>query len=293
MHDLGLGLGFGLVTAAILAMSTIALSLQYAVSKLPNFAHGDVMTVGAYAAYVVSRRTDSIFLEALAAMVASGLVAWLINRILIQPFIRAGTERIMIVVLTLAASLLIQNTLLLIFSGAYVAFAIPASAPVQIGPLFLTAVDGWTILVGGGVILVVHLLLRHTTFGKAVRAVADDQSLARVSGIPARRIIQGTWFISGMLAGLAGFVLALTVGAFTPYLGYNFLLVIFAAAVVGGLGRPYGALLGALIIGMAMELSALYIPADYKLVVAFAILILFMLFRPDGLFVRRMGNVEI
>jgi branched-subunit amino acid ABC-type transport system permease component len=132
--------------------------------------------------------------------------------------------------------------------------------------------------------LLVHLVLRYTKFGKAQRAVADSRELARVTGIDAARVVRITWLWAGAMGGLAGFVLGVSVGSLTPTLGNTFLLVIFSAAIVGGISKPYGSMIGALVIGMSMEISALYIPADYKPVVAFAFLIVTLLLRPNGLF---------
>jgi branched-subunit amino acid ABC-type transport system permease component len=129
----------------------------------------------------------------------------------------------------------------------------------------------------------IHVMLQYTKFGKAQRAVADNAELARVAGIPVARVVAITWLITGAMAGLAGFVLGMTVGAITPTLGFNFLLTVFAAVIIGGLGKPYGAMVGALIIGLVTEISALYIDPDYTSVLAFAILLLALAFRPQGL----------
>jgi branched-subunit amino acid ABC-type transport system permease component len=133
-------------------------------------------------------------------------------------------------------------------------------------------------------------MLRYTKFGKAQRAVSDSPELARVRGIDADRVVEVTWIFAGAIAGLTGFVLAASVGSFGPNLGMQFLLVVFAAAIVGGIGQPYGAMLGALLIGLAMEISALYIASDYKEAVAFGVLILMLLVRPGGLIPTKIRN---
>lgn len=126
--------------------------------------------------------------------------------------------------------------------------------------------------------IAVHLLLTRTRLGKAMRAMSDNPSLAAVSGINTRAITAVTWFLTGTLAGLAGTVLGLNISSITPSTGETFLFVIFAAVILGGIGKPYGAMLGALIIGLATEISAVVINAAYKLDVAFVLLI-----RPQGL----------
>jgi neutral amino acid transport system permease protein len=211
-------------------------------------------------------------------------VAFLINWGILQPFMRSGAKRLVLFVLTIASGLILQNLILLVFGGASVAYPLPSQTAVRLGPFLFTPRSELIILLAVAVMLGVHVILRYTKFGKAQRAVADSRELARLSGINADGIVRYTWLLAGAMAGLAGFVLAITVGSLTPTLGYTFLLVIFAAAIVGGIGKPYGAMAGALVIGLAMEVSALYIPSDYKQVIAFAFLILTLLIRPNGLF---------
>jgi len=161
---------------------------------------------------------------------------------------------------------------------------LPASDAQQIGPFIFTGQDLMIMGSAVGIMIAVHLLLRYTKFGKAQRAISDNRELARVTGINADRIVQLTWLVDGLIAGFAGFALGATVGSLSPTIGNSFLLITFAAAIVGGIGRIYGAMAGALLIGLAMEISALYLPADYKVAVAFLLLILTLLIRPQGLF---------
>ena len=134
--------------------------------------------------------------------------------------------------------------------------------------------------------LAIHLVLKTTRLGKSMRAMSDNSSLAMTSGIDTKRITTITWFMSGTLAGLAGTVLGISEGNLTPASGELFLFVIFAAVIVGGVGSIYGAMTGAVIIGLATEVSASFINAAYKLDVAFVILILTLLFRPNGVLAR-------
>lgn len=284
MNNLLLGVGFGLVTAAILALATVPLSLQMSVARIPNFAHGEILTVGAYAAYVVNEHGGNFFFAALAAAAAGGVVAFLMNALLLQPFARRKPKLLILFILTIAASLIIQNIILLFFTGNSLAYHLQQSAPHKIGPFLLTSLNLLTIVSAVVVMVAVHVLLKYTKFGKAQRAVADSRDLARVTGINSERIVQLTWLIDGIIAGFAGFLLGISSGTLTPTLGQGYLLVIFAAAILGGIGKPYGAMAGALVIGLAMEISALYIPASYKEVVAFGLLILTLLVRPNGIF---------
>jgi branched-chain amino acid transport system permease protein len=153
----------------------------------------------------------------------------------------------------------------------------------RVGPFRWTLTDLLTMATAVAALLALHVTIRRTKFGKAQRAVADDVALARTTGVPAQRIIDLTWAIDGGVAGLSGMLLALQVGSFTPSLGFTFLLVIFSAAIVGGIGQMYGAMAGSLIVGVVMEVSAVYIPPDYKQTMAFLILVVVLLLRPQGI----------
>lgn len=284
MHALFEALGFGLVTSAILAFSAVAFSIQYGVSNLPNFAHGELLTVGAYSALVAQTMTSNLLVQSLVAALSGGVIAWAINRGVVEPFIRAGAKSWIVFVATIGVALIVENVVLLIFGGANVVYTLPHTEPHHVGPFLWTSRDETIIAVAAVTMLLVHALLKYTKFGKALRAVGESRELARLRGINASRIVQLTWGLAGMIAGFGGFILAGSVGSFTPGIGLNFLLVTFAAAVVGGIGKPYGAMGGALIIGVAMEIAAFYLAADYKLPIAFAVLILTLLLRPDGLF---------
>jgi branched-subunit amino acid ABC-type transport system permease component len=132
----------------------------------------------------------------------------------------------------------------------------------------------------------IHLLLTMTRLGKSMRAMSDSTTLAMTSGIDTRMITTITWFLTGIMAGLAGVVLGITASSITPSFGETFLFVIFAAVIVGGVGSVYGAILGAAVIGFVTEISAVFINPAYKLDTAFVVLILVLLFRPSGIFAR-------
>src|SRR5437660_193371 len=195
------------------------------------------------------------------------------NRGIVEPFVRARARSLVIFIATIGVAIIIQNVLLAVFTGTNVVYILPQAVPHRVGPFLWTSRDELIMAAAAGTMVLLHLLLRYSKFGKALRAVADSRDLARVSGIDASRIIQLTWGLAGLIAGLGGFVLAGRVGSFAPSFGFNFLLVTFAAAMVG-----------ALLVGVAMETSAFYVAADYKLPIAFALLIATLLVRPEGLF---------
>ncbi len=275
--------GFGIVTASILAIATVALTMQYSVTNVPNFAQGDIMTAGAFGAYSSQFLISNIFIQALFAMAVGAAIAFFLNWFLLQPFARRGAKPLILFVVTIAFAFVLENTMLAIYGGSPVLYKLGDSPPHQIGPFLLTGRDLGIIAVAIVSLASVYIVLKYTRFGKAQRAVADSPDLARVSGIDATRVVHLTMIWAGAMTGLAGYVLAAQVGAFTHTLGFTFLLVVFAAAVVGGIGQINGAMLGALLLGIGMEVAALYIAPDYKQTVAFVALVITILFRPDGI----------
>jgi len=261
VHTFFLGVGFGLVTASVLAISAVALTLQFSVTDVPNFSHGELMTIGAYTVLEAQTFTSNLVVGALLA----------------------AAKRFVLFVITIAYGLLLQNVYQLVWGVDTRAYTLPLSPVHHVGPMILTGRQLAIIAIAVLAMLSIHVMLKYTRFGKAQRAVADNKDLARVRGITVGRVVTITWLITGSMAGLAGFILGMTVGAITPTLGFNFLLTVFAAVIIGGLGKPYGAMAGALIIGLVTEVSALYIDPDYTTVLAFAILLLALAFRPQGL----------
>ncbi len=283
MHQFLLYVGFGLVTAAVLALSAVALTLEYAVSRVANLAHGELLTIGAYAAYEVLKWTNSVPLAALGSAVAGGVAGVAMNLGLIERF--AGRPATVTVIATLGVSLVVQNILVIIFGAANVGYSINQGSPHHIGPFLLTDAEILVTLSAAVVASLLYLLLQRTKFGKALRAVSDNRELARASGIPAQHVVTATWGIAGVIAGFAGFVLAETIGTFDPSLGFTYLLITLTAAVAGGLGRPYGTLVGALLVGLVLELAGAYSNASYQLAFALGVLVLLLLFRPNGVLV--------
>jgi branched-subunit amino acid ABC-type transport system permease component len=279
-------IGIGLSTAAILALSAVAFTLEYAVSRIANFAHGEFLTIGAYAAY----SGQSIFHQNVAAAAviaaAAGAVAGLIlNFLVIEQF--RGRTAITIFIATLGVALIVQNVLNVVYGAANVSYTFPQGNLHHVGPFLWSTSDIEVIISVLAVAGLIYLMLQRTRFGKAVRAVSQDRALAQVSGIPARRIVMQTWALAGAVAGFAGFALADTIGTFGPTLGFSFLLLTITAAVAGGIGRPYATLGGALIVGLVLQIAGTYTSSAYELVWAFLFLVVLMLFRPNGVFVRR------
>jgi branched-chain amino acid transport system permease protein len=278
--------GVGLATAAILALSAVAFTLEYAVSRIANFAHGEFLTIGAYVAY----STAGIFHQNVAAAAAVAAVAGaaaglVLNSVVIEQF--KGRSAITVLIATLGVALIVENVLDMIYGAANVSYTFAQGGLHHVGPFLWTTSDIEVIISALVVAGLIYLVLQRTRFGKAIRAVSQDRALAQVSGIPARRIVMQTWALAGAIAGFAGFSLAYTIGTFGPLLGFNFLLLTITATVAGGLGRPYATLGGALIVGLALQIAGTYTSSAYELVFAFLLLVVLMLFRPNGVFVRR------
>jgi branched-subunit amino acid ABC-type transport system permease component len=278
--------GVGLSTAAILSLSAVAFTLEYAVSRVANFAHGEFLTIGAYAAYsgqaLFHQNVAAAAVIAALAGAAAGLV---LNTSLIEQF--QGRSPITVFIATLGVALIVENVLVMIYGAANVSYTFAQGNLHHVGPFLWTTSDIEVIISALAVAGLIYLLLQRTRFGKAVRAVSQDRALARVSGIPARRIVMLTWALAGAVAGFAGFVLADTIGTFSPTLGFSFLLLTITATVAGGLGRPYATFGGALIVGLVIQIAGTYTSSAYQLVYAFLLLVILMLFRPNGVFVRR------
>jgi branched-subunit amino acid ABC-type transport system permease component len=284
VNALLLSVGFGLVTASILALASMGLTLQFGVTNFVNFAYGDFLTLGAYFSWVANTQLHlDIWLSMLVGSLGMGAVATVLNQFVIGPFARRSSNLFYVLIVTFGLSLIMLNLIQAVWGPNYQQYAVGSGRPLPAGPFLLTADQLVIIGIGVAVMAAVHLLLTRTKLGKAMRAMSDDPSLAMVSGINTRLITAVTWFLSGALAGLAGTVLGLNISSITPATGETFLFVIFAAVILGGIGKPYGAMLGALIIGLATEMSALVINASYKLDVAFVLLIGALLLRPQGL----------
>lgn len=275
--------GFGIVTAAIVGLSAVALSLQFGVTNFPNFAHGEFLTVGAYTAFAMQHVTRNLGVDTLVGAAAGAALGYLMNKFAVEPFMKTGKRLIILLVVSAAASQVIEGLLSIVFGQNNVVLQEPTEVAHHVGPFLWTTLDVEIIVAAVIAVALLHVMLRYTTFGKAQRAAADDKTLARITGIKTNRVITGTWLITGAMAGGAGVALAATVGSFNNLLGFNFLLVTFAAAIIGGIGRSTGAILGAIAIGLVTEITGYYLSSGYKQEFALIALVLFLFIRPQGI----------
>ena len=283
-----LSVGFGFVTASVLAIAAVGLSLQFGITNYVNFAYGDFMALGGFFTYILNAQV--LHLEIWVALVlgslAMGAVAVLINRLILAPFARRFTKSHYVLIVTFGLSLILLNLEYSIWGAQVRFFNMPIASALSIGPLRLTKKQLIVMAIAAALMVAVHAMLKLTRLGKCMRAMSDNTTLAMTSGIDTKRITTITWFLSGSLAGVAGTVLGISEGNLTPASGELFLFVIFAAVIVGGVGSIYGAMAGAILIGLATEISAAFINPSYKLDIAFVILILTLLIRPSGLIAR-------
>jgi branched-chain amino acid transport system permease protein/neutral amino acid transport system permease protein len=279
--------GFGLITSAVLAIAAVAFTLQFAVTDVLNLAFAAVMTAGAFIAYWINQLGVSVWIGVLVAVAACAFLSVLVNLLVYAPFQRRGSSPITMVIVSLGVALIIEFGIQAIVGGVNVSYAMGQGSTLRFGGLILTTVQLVIIAISVVVMIAVHVLLRYTKLGKAMRATAANRKLARNCGIRANRVITTTWAITGGLCGLAGTVFAIDVSSFGPTSDDIFLILILAAVFLGGPGQAYGAMLGALVIGLATEISAAYIQPDYKYVVAFVALLVMLAVRPTGLLGQR------
>ncbi len=279
--------GFGLVSMSVIAIAAVGFTMQFGITNMINLAYGEVMISSAYVAYYMNRAGISIWIGMVAGALFGAAFSFLLNRVVYAPFMRKGTANLGMVIVSLAVSLMISNLLLPIVGYYSVSYQEDAGRLIRLGSIILTRDQ--IIVIGIALVLMfaIHALLTYTRLGKAMRATAANPTLARNCGIPTQRVIASLWIITGALCGLAGVVAALNADSFAIANGSAFLITILAAAVLGGAGQPYGAMIGAVLIGLITELSAAVWSPEYKEVVAFGILVLVMVLRPQGLLAKR------
>ncbi len=277
----------GLKLGAIIALSAVGLSLVFGVTGLVNFAHAEMVTLGAVAAYFFHGSTLGPQWPLVVAIVPAILVGagfgWLQERALWRPLRNRHTGLIAMMVVSIGLSFALRNLFLIIFGGeprAYPDFA--GQPPIELLGISMVPKQLATIAISLIVLAGVGLFLQRSRSGTAIRAVADDADLAESSGINVNQIILITWVLAGGLAALGGVFFGLN-EAVQWDMGFKLLLLIFAAVVLGGLGTAYGAMVGGFIVGVAVEMSTLVFPNELKAAVGLGVLIVMLLIRPQGL----------
>ena len=277
-------IGFGIATGAVIALGAVGFSVQFGISNILNITYGALMTLSAYIGLVLINRGINAWAALVISAVAVGAVSVIYHRILLAPLVRRGTRAIAMIIVTVSAGTILQYVIVAIAGPSSQSYGEQSGQTFHFLDLTLSFGQVTIIVLTAVLMLALHLLLTRTTLGKAMRATSSNRTLARSCGIATSRISDIAWFISGCLCGAAGVALAITTVSFDFSLGALFLIPMVAAAVLGGIGQPYGAMLGGMIIGISSEVAAAVSNPNYKDVVAFVILIIVLLVRPRGLF---------
>ena len=273
----------GLAIGSVIALAAVGLTLTYGILRLSNFAHGDFMTLGAYLTWLANISGINIWI-ALCLGAVGTVIAMLISEQLIWKTMRERrATSTTLIIISIGLAWVIRNTILMIWGGSNQRYDLP----------IVTAVDLFGVkvayfqLIGIGLsaiaIIALYFLLQKTKMGKAMRAVADNLDLARVSGINVEQVVLWTWIVTGVLTAMSGGIYGL-ITTVRPNMGWFLILPMFAASILGGIGNPYGAIVGGLVIGLAQELSVPWLGSEYKLGVSLLIMVIILLFRPQGLF---------
>jgi branched-chain amino acid transport system permease protein len=311
----------GLVNGLVIGLAGIGLSMTYSILNFANFAHGDYITSGAFAgwgaAWVVAGlgvadvgtllllglgggiyasqlgtsvvgAPLAIVLGILVAGAGAVVLALVVDRLVYRPM--RGEGGITLLIASIGVAFILRYLIVFVFGTQTVSVAVtpPSFKPTIMGLNLSFGYHEITLIVVSLALMVgVHLLLQRTKLGKAMRAMSDNEDLARVTGIPTERVINWTWIIGAALSGVAGFLLILEAGTIAYNRGWLLLLLIFAAVILGGIGSIYGAMAGGVIIGLTQTLTLIWIPSDFTKAAAFALMILILLVRPQGLFAGR------
>ena len=292
----------GILVGAVYSLGAIGLTMVMHILRFANFSHAELLSVGAYSALVFDKLLGglaplltakigplsmpfALALAMLLAMLATGLSAIVIDR-LVFARIRARGEELSMVFASFGVALILRSALGLVFGlGAQlysrdIAFATVLSRD----PMILVKPDQVFVLAAAVLFMVIlHLVLSRTTFGYALRAVAENPTLAQVNGIELKRMIRWVWMIGGGLAAAAGVLYGLT-NQVTPLIGRDLLLPVFAATIVGGIGSVYGAVAGGFVVGIAANMALVVLPSGYSPSVPFLLILAVLILRPNGLF---------
>ena len=272
----------GIITGVIMTLPALAVTLLFGVLKFPNFAVGAMMTVAAYLAFALNAQLGlPLLLASALAALAMGFACIAIDQVTFKPLRERGAITLMVASLGLA--FILENIARFAYGNSARSFELALARPFRFLDLRMNREQMITIAVASAAMLLMWLLLTRLPIGRAMRAVADNPALALVRGIESPRVIRWTWFITGILLGVGGVLIGMD-RALEPPMGSNYVISVFGAAILGGLGSPLGAFAGALIIGVVSELSTLVIAPNYRIGVPLVAIAIVLIFRPQGLF---------
>lgn len=285
----------GIAVGSVIALAAVGLTLTYGILRLANFAHGDILTLGAYLAFFANTTLNLDIWLSIALGGASAIAFVLLcEKILWQPLRTKRATSTTMMIVSIGLALVIRNVIVLIWGAKPQKYNLPTFPAIKLMELSITRNKIVVIIAAIALIAALYYLLQSTKIGKAMRAVADNPELAKVAGINVKAVIIWTWVIAGGMTALGGSMYGLITNL-RPNMGWFLILPMFAAVILGGIGNPYGAIAGALIVGISQEvattcpaalgdLQKYCIGTDYKLGVGLVIMILVLLFKPQGLF---------
>lgn len=273
---------YGIVLGSILTLGAIGISMIFGILRFAHFAHGDLMTSGAYIGLAFLTLSGwPVWFALPAGMAGAAMLAVAVDQTIYRRIRR--TQPVIMLISSFGMALVLRSAIQIIWGPNVQSYETGIQMPWRVGDLIIKPDHVWIVLASVVLVGLMHLFLTRTRMGKAMRAMSDNMDLALVTGIPAERVIMWTWIMGGALAAAAGVMLGMDT-RLHPVMGWNMLLPLFAAAIVGGIGRPYGAIAGGMLIGVAMEMSTLFIEPAYKPAVAFAIMVMMLILRPQGIF---------
>jgi neutral amino acid transport system permease protein len=273
----------GIAVGSIIALAAVGLTLTYGILRLSNFAHGDFLTLGAYFTLLANSSGANIWVSVVIAA-AGTVVAMLLSEKLLWSRMRSiRATSTTFIIISIGLALFLRNGIIFIWGGSNKNYNLPVTQALKIFGLNVPQNQLVVLVLAVLAILALHYLLQNTKIGKAMRAVADDVDLARVSGINVDQVITWTWVITGSITSLSGSMYGL-ITAVRPNMGWFLVLPLFASVILGGIGNPYGAIAGAFMIGIVQEVSTPWLGSQYKQAVALIMMIAVLLIRPKGLF---------
>ncbi|MDA4893052.1 branched-chain amino acid ABC transporter permease [Microbacterium resistens] len=278
------GLNFGL----LLGLASMGAALIYGTTRLSNFAHGEMVTWGGVVALLFTSFWHlPLWLGIIGAVAGGALLGWAMDAGLWRPLRRRGLGIVQLMIVSIGLSLALRYALQYVIGGGTYQLPGASPTPIQLGPISLSYIDMVSMAVSLVVILAVAFFLTRTRIGKATRAISDNPQLAAASGIDVDRVIRIVWILAGVLAAISGILWAYFRPGVKWDMGMQMLLLMFCAITLGGLGSAIGALVGSIIVGLAVEVSTLWIPSDLKYASALIALIVILLVRPQGLLGRK------
>ena len=277
----------GLRMGLLLALGAVGLSLVFGTTGLSNFAHAEMLSMGGILAFLAMQLTGNIWLSGALVVIVMAAFGWMQDAVLWKPLRKRRLSLTQMMIVSIGFSIVLQN-IFQFFFGANI-LRIDPSTPktVTLAGITLTVQSYVAMGIALVAIIAVALVMKYTRFGRATRAVADNRPLAEASGIDVDRVIRSVWTVGVALAGLSGVLLGLVLNGIAWNTGWHYLLLLFAAVILGGIGTTFGAIVGALIIGLVIEMANIWLPGDLKHAAALLILIVVLLVRPQGLFGRK------